>query len=276
MYMANNKEVKIMSHFSVLVIGSNVEELLSSYDENLEDVEPYVDKSADQIQLDFENHKRGIITANKDPAKLNSFERLTLSLSVVTDEWIKEWSGQELDEYGNTLSTYNPDSKWDWYEIGGRWTGSLKLKRGKKGIRGKPGIFGDHTERDPTRCDQCKIKDVNWKVMHKEAQDGVKSTWDTLMNPGDNCMYRPSYVDIQRQLHIDMYGTKEEYVKRRGIWTTYALLSESDGWVEPGQMGWFGCSSADTKSRDEYDEKFVQIVKSYPKDTMITVVDCHI
>lgn len=26
------------------------------------------------------------------------------------------------------MSTYNPQSKWDWYEVGGRWTGFLKMK----------------------------------------------------------------------------------------------------------------------------------------------------
>jgi hypothetical protein len=29
-------------------------------------------------------------------------------------------------------STYNPDSKWDWYTVGGRWNNSIKLKEGKE------------------------------------------------------------------------------------------------------------------------------------------------
>ena len=34
-----------------------------------------------------------------------------------------------LDEEGvYRLTTYNPNSKWDWYEVGGRWTGYFKLK----------------------------------------------------------------------------------------------------------------------------------------------------
>jgi hypothetical protein len=31
----------------------------------------------------------------------------------------------ELDEAGNRISTYNPKSKWDWWQIGGRWSGML-------------------------------------------------------------------------------------------------------------------------------------------------------
>lgn len=29
---------------------------------------------------------------------------------------------------GNELSTYNPNSKWDWYEIGGRWKDILLVR----------------------------------------------------------------------------------------------------------------------------------------------------
>lgn len=36
-----------------------------------------------------------------------------------------EWDKDSLDDDGNLLSTYNPKSKWDWYTIGGRWTGSV-------------------------------------------------------------------------------------------------------------------------------------------------------
>ena len=32
-----------------------------------------------------------------------------------------------LNEDINVLTTYNPQSKWDWYEIGGRWSGLLIL-----------------------------------------------------------------------------------------------------------------------------------------------------
>lgn len=31
----------------------------------------------------------------------------------------------ECDENGEYITTYNPDSKWDWYRIGGRWNGEI-------------------------------------------------------------------------------------------------------------------------------------------------------
>lgn len=55
----------------------------------------------------------------------------------------------EVDEYVNDYgeaSTYNPESKWDWYEVGGRWGRELVAKRGLLGhdLMGM-GSFGDPT-----------------------------------------------------------------------------------------------------------------------------------
>lgn len=47
-------------------------------------------------------------------------------------EAIEGYEEDDLDEDGNLLSTCNPNSKWDWYEVGGRWHGMLLLKPGKK------------------------------------------------------------------------------------------------------------------------------------------------
>ena len=35
------------------------------------------------------------------------------------------WEGNNLDEEGNSLSTWNKNSFWDWFVIGGRWDGIL-------------------------------------------------------------------------------------------------------------------------------------------------------
>ena len=47
----------------------------------------------------------------------------------------EDWNGNayRLDENGvwAVYSTYNPDSKWDWYAVGGRWSKSIKTKDGE-------------------------------------------------------------------------------------------------------------------------------------------------
>jgi len=68
--------------------------------------------------------------------------------------------GIEVPEYkieSGEMSTYNPQSKWDWYILGGRWKGFFKLKKNEKGIVGKSSIFNNKRKND---CDQARKKDI--------------------------------------------------------------------------------------------------------------------
>lgn len=45
---------------------------------------------------------------------------------------------EQLEPFSENIAvepykTYNPNSKWDWYQVGGRWTGFFKNKKGAKG-----------------------------------------------------------------------------------------------------------------------------------------------
>ena len=50
------------------------------------------------------------------------------------DNWENDleyyYEGLEVEPYEDDgqMITYNPNSKWDWYSIGGRWSGFLPLK----------------------------------------------------------------------------------------------------------------------------------------------------
>ena len=39
---------------------------------------------------------------------------------------------ENIQPDGSVYSEYNPNSKWDWYEVGGRWKNLLRLKNGDK------------------------------------------------------------------------------------------------------------------------------------------------
>jgi hypothetical protein len=263
-----------MTHFSVLVIGDNVEIVLEQYDENIE-VTPYVGQPAYIVERDFRRHQVSCFTKLFKGETLDAFDELTLTLDKVNADWWERWSGESLDSEGNALTTYNPNSKWDWYSIGGRWTGALILKDDAEGRLGVSGVFDNQPEHD---ADISTIGDVDWVAMNKLAKEKSAKEWDNLFKPYDNhdfCLYNKDYVEKQKKIHLEIYGTKEEYVRRRGFWTTYALVTE-DEWIAPGEMGWFGLSTDETIDREAYDNKFVSYLKSLPKNTAITVVDCHI
>lgn len=99
-----------MSHYTVAVIhrkDQDIAELLKPYDENLE-VEPYIKYTKEEaIKWAKDNFKPG----------------------RTDDEYYEIMAdGRQTDEEGNIYSTYNPDAKWDWYEVGGRWSDLLSHK----------------------------------------------------------------------------------------------------------------------------------------------------
>ena len=68
----------------------------------------------------------------------------------------------------------NPDKKWDWYELGGRWEGMLKLKDDRKhrGRRGRPGLQRmdpDYKAPEAGYVDQCRKGDIDVEAMRYEA-----------------------------------------------------------------------------------------------------------
>ncbi len=55
------------------------------------------------------------------------------------ENFIEEWAGYKKDEIGRYGYYENPNAKWDWHQLGGRWTGHFKLKEIKK--LGYDGVF---------------------------------------------------------------------------------------------------------------------------------------
>ena len=141
-----------MSHFTVLVFGDDVENLLAPYDENIE-VEPYiyytraqaVAKSRKRVE-DYKNEVYSKFIADPEAyIKEHNLSEEDGHLKYLRNEFPLKltWTDEEhyqymkedfnddmVDEEGNLYSTYNPKSKWDWYSVGGRWNGQIPLKSG--------------------------------------------------------------------------------------------------------------------------------------------------
>ncbi len=88
-----------MSHFLVWVLGPDPEKQLEPYDENTE-VEPHPEYEEGEDLEEMAKHY-GTSDLHQLAAKMG------------------DWHGHEggVDEHGlYALSTYNPRSKWDWYQ----------------------------------------------------------------------------------------------------------------------------------------------------------------
>lgn len=75
----------------------------------------------------------------------------------------------------------NPNRKWDWYSLGGRWNGSLPIREGVQAIRGRAGTMGS-LETDPRKSDACRIDEIDRDLLAVESRDSIDrayTSWRT-------------------------------------------------------------------------------------------------
>lgn len=98
-------------------------------------------------------------------------------------KFMKDWNGAERRGLWFFRLT-NPNRKWDWWQIGGRWTGALIAKNGVKGIRGRPGLMTDPS--DGNRYDSLLIKDIDFDAMDADWDKEEKHwrTWGFIDKEG--------------------------------------------------------------------------------------------
>lgn len=261
-----------MSHFTVLVIGNDVDKQLWPYWE--------LDLSEDVIKNDLRAEFIGDIKQEELEEKFKEFlekekdylEKNKIKYTSAT-EWVRGWFGYKFNNELKSWGYYkNPKAKWDWYSIGGRWSGFFTLKNGASGALGEPGIYGREEEDEkPNKADQAKKGAIDWESMQNEQLVRARKTWEEVQSEGDKI---PSAIK-----HF-IYGitdddTLDSYLERRDKFpTTYAVLKDST-WYEKGEMGWWGVA-ANEKSDAEWDVEFKKLIEDLPDDTLLTIVDCHI
>jgi hypothetical protein len=125
-----------MTHFTVGIlvpqgvpdVESFIAELMDPYYEHGE-ADPYVcyslEQAAADIQRDIKRLERIIERQDPDYNLAKSRDILEKLRRTTPEEKYAEYVRfhEHFDDQGQPVSTYNPDSKWDWYRIGGRWDG---------------------------------------------------------------------------------------------------------------------------------------------------------
>lgn len=303
-----------MSHYMVMAIikaGSKdtVADLLAPYDENMEMPE-YVAETREQLMEGMKTRCRHATECAKaaesvshlpEDGRENAYndlfpnggpwfhygfalseycKRLAAADGSPDDEvWklVEEENKGSLDAEGNRLSTYNPDSKWDWYEIGGRYSGQLRIK-------GK----GRHAD-----CDAARAKDIDWDSMMSltAAQErkarhfwrcyvegrlpkavreaGEDAAANYLREEFGFIFYRPEW-------YKGRYGNADGYVRHLSLWAPYAVV-DADGWHSVGEMGWFGISNEAEGAEKDWEEEFrSKFVDALGPEDYVAIVDCHI
>lgn len=286
-----------MSHFAVIVIGDEVEKQLAPYQENnMGDCpQEYLEfnDETEEVKKGWEENEDGI-------------QEQYGAIEV----YAKEYHG--FDEHEGKFGFWrNPNAKWDWWVVGGRWTGYFKLKEGEKGAVGKPGLMTEQAK--PGYADSVMKKQIDFEGMRDacgsqagEKHDAamaifgdlpVQTPWVEIWKAGaDSDAARNEYWSqprcqawqVAQKVQKDSFPfgfrdspdnymvTREEAVNtaRSSAACPFAIVKDGK-WYQRGQMGWWGIST-DEKDENEWYEQFSKLIDELSEDTFLTAIDCHI
>ena len=168
-----------MSHFTVLVTGPNVEEQLQPYHEfecTGED-DQYVsdiDETEESLK-DFEEHGEGRTFLEF----IEYWTGATLLTSPPLPSHKFNYILQNEDGSYKVIRRTNPNSKWDWYQIGGRWSGFFKLKPEGSGALGDRSLL---MRNEPPvksgRADVAYKGDIDFAGMEEDARLKATERYD--------------------------------------------------------------------------------------------------
>ena len=287
-----------MSHFTVLVIGDNPEKQLAPYQENNMGDCPKEYLAFNDLTESLKSDWDSEDEETKQKCN-NDFE-----------QYVTEYQGYKKQDDGRYGYWENPNAKWDWYVLGGRWSGYLKMKPGAQGSTGRPGLMTPSPEAG--YADAALKSEIDFAAMMEEASIKAGEKWDLVGSLIEGCEPVQSWDNIREQMFpgdIDgargfyhnqpavkaisewnskndhkLFGinledfqvTREEYCldSARASFVTFALIKDGK-WYQRGEMGWWGMST-DQMTETKWTAQVAQMINDLPGDTLISIYDCHI
>ena len=324
-----------MSHFTVIVFGENVDDQLAPYNEDItylpEEYKRFNDYT-DELLSAWESGTEDRVVIDGEPyhkwnqrfAVRDSIQQWKTSY-VYPEENLQTIPIKELyssfEEFaatrypsetidGETRYGYwsNPEAKWDWYQVGGRWSGYFKMKPITElptGL-GSPGVFGN--EPQPGTADVIYKRDVDVDGMRDDAEKEAAERWDLFTATVNGRKWR-TWKQVVSRYNLDKDGaidkarakyhsqevirdlseagfynpedfqmSREKYIERARHHAlapfAYVIYGE---WHGRGEMGWWGFSTNDDERHiRDWAKEFNEFFDSLPDDMIITLVDCHI
>jgi len=173
-----------MSHFTVLVIGNDPESLLAPYHEfectgeNDQYVQDIDQTEEVQEQINKSNLHEGL-------------EWFGLENKVVSDESDIDKDGAHQYGYAivvdgkliKAVKRTNPNAKWDWYQLGGRWSGFFKVKPNSTGTQGERSllsIMSGQPAPDAGTADQALKGSIDFEGMRNDAANCAQKRYEDI------------------------------------------------------------------------------------------------
>jgi len=195
-----------MSHFTVLVIGPDPETQLAPFQEN----------NMGECPPEYMEFEETTEDYRKDFAENNEGHETYADYMVYHHGYQMCADGKKIGYWGN------PNQKWDWYKLGGRWTGYFKLKpdansefaiKGSAGLMtssAKDGYADTALKKDIDVAGMIEIARGNAKERYEKVEalfpDGIPKielTWATI------CDKEGEYKDMEWDARKNLYHSQE-------------------------------------------------------------------
>ena len=202
------------------------------------------------------------------------------------DVFAKEYHSYKKNIDGKYGYFSNPNSKWDWWVVGGRWSGSLIAKEDAnfsfddyRPVKEETSPYSNDNrvtaaaatlmDKSKMRFDSLPLKDVDFAAMSGKTREDLEQFWEDWVeqkNP-DKEEFRQTWGLYKPEYYVELYKTKEAYVEHQLKWKPYAILHETKGWLEPGPMGWFGLSHETAEGIEDFGKHLNDILYDVPEDS---------
>ena len=255
-------------HFLVMTIGEDPEEQLEPFRENNFGTcrEEYLEFH--DVEDEFrERYRTGVFDypGANDPGQRKPLREAFPSF----EEFMEEFHGPRDEKTGRYGEWLNPNAQYDWYQPGGRFTGHLALKPGRKGLLGSPGVCT--APAGPGRADQARKGDVNFAAMSREWYASYLEAWSKLERTGKTSdRWAKWSYDIPETVN-----SREQllhYARRRSAHTAPAAVVVEGEWSGP----WWVTEGMAEEAAERWDARYAALLESLPDDTLLTVIDCHV
>lgn len=296
-----------MSHFTVLVPAADEAELASK-------LAPFHEFECtghdDQYVQDIDITDKVKSSIEKQGSLEEGLSWYGLENRVVSDEG--EIDRTDKHKYGyavvqdsqlvKAIDRTNPNKKWDWWRVGGRWSGLLNDKDSElAGNVDWNAIYESYRSKEISEWHnrQSYLKTAKaeksapdevfnkanelWNADHKPRQEAVRETFgdfdtcllwlnaENLADKNGDHHWFDEWKDIKKYLmsEVDYLATLHRIAQ------TFAFIDLEGHWNQRGEMGWWGMVDEE-EGTNNYDEAWWKFVESLPAHQRMYVVDCHI
>lgn len=176
------------------------------------------------------------------------------------DKFMKDYGGHEKPDGRDRYGYYaNPNAKWDWFVVGGRWMGCLEENYDPR--------------KDPENLETCTYCNGTGRRTDEvgRANKHLQEKCNGCEGTGKKLKWHLREIGWSAPVSR-LAAYKGDKFKEMSM--PFAFLTPDGEWIEEGEMGWWGCVSSQKKKSD-WKADVKRVYKKYPNHYVIAV-DCHI